>query len=88
MPLNLFNELNRVGWHLDDFKVTEIFDTNPTDSSFFVHLNCYLWSYGIEFPNNSTNNNFNSVNLNLNNPLNLDKLVFESLIKVRLAFFF
>ena len=68
-PLGFYNELCQIGWLPEEYKIKEMFDSAA--DAFFVHSNCYLWSFGIEFDENQTT------------PLNLDKLVFESLIKVR-----
>jgi hypothetical protein len=73
ISINLYNEFNKVGWLLDDYKTLDMFDKNNCES-FHVHLNCYKWSNGLEFQNNSQM------------PLNIDKISFESLTKVILIF--
>jgi hypothetical protein len=70
-PLAFYAEMTRVGWQCEDYKVASMFDTSS--DSFFVHINCYMWSFGIEYAPSDDKKL---------NPLNLDKLVFESLIRV------
>jgi hypothetical protein len=74
VPLGFYVELCRVGWQCEDYKIADMFDAS-TDS-FSVHLNCYAWSYGIEYAATTTTTT---------TPVNLDKLVFESLIKVKIT---
>ncbi len=69
VPLGFYVELNRVGWLCEDYKISNMFDI--ASDSFSVHINCYAWSYGIEY-----------TSADKTTPANLDKLVFESLIKV------
>lgn len=70
VSLAVLDEFNKVGWQMENLKASDMFDLNA--DSFSVHLNCFMWSTGILFDKQQTNL-----------PLNIDKLTFESLTKVR-----
>lgn len=64
----LLNDISKIGWTMDsNLKASDMFDI-VTDS-YYVHFNCFIWSYGILCDANTQ-------------PLNIDKIVFESLTKV------
>lgn len=68
VPQQLLDEFNKVGWQMEILKTSDMFDLNS--DSFYVHLNCFLWSTGVVFDKQT------------NLPMNIDKLTFESLTRV------
>lgn len=68
IPQILLNDISKIGWTMDpSVKNTDIFDI--VNDCFSVHMNCLIWSVGIEYDLN-------------NHPINIDKIVYESLTKV------
>lgn len=69
IPQILLNDISKIGWTMDpNIKNTDIFDM--INDCFCVHLNCFVWSVDIQFDSN-------------NHPINIDKIVYESLTKVK-----
>lgn len=65
----LLAEINKIGWQMENLKTSDVFEIISNDSSsFFVHTNCYLWSFGIGI----------EVENEEKIPINVDKIVFES----------
>lgn len=68
IPQILLSDISRIGWTMDsNVKDTDIFDF--INDFFCVHTNCLTWSVGIQYDSN-------------NQPINIDKIVYESLTKV------